>query len=55
MQSNKIEYQFIPEKDALTKPKNKSDKVYTQWLGPFHLNHLNSKKLIFDIYLIFNI
>lgn len=30
IQSNKIEYWFIPEKDAVTKPRNKSDKVYTQ-------------------------
>ena len=55
MQSTRIEYWFIPEKDVLTKPKNKSDKVYTQWLGPFHLSNLNSEKLIFDIYLIFDI
>ena len=54
MQSSRIEFcWFIPEKDVLTKPENKSDKVFTKWLGPLNLGHyLNSKKMIFDIYLV---
>ena len=52
MQSTAIEYCLTPEKDVLEKPKSKSDKVYTKWLGPFILSHyLSSEKLIFDIYL----
>ena len=52
MQSTGIEYWFIPEKDVLKGPKSKNDKVCTNWLGPFNLNHyLDSQDLIFDIYL----
>ena len=41
MQLTWIEYWFTPEKDVPTKPKNKNDKVYTQWLRPFYLSDLN--------------
>lgn len=52
MQSAAIECCLIPEKGVLEKPKSRSNKVYTKWLGPFNLSHyLNSEKLIFDIYL----
>ena len=52
MQSVRIEYRFIPEKDVLKKPNSKNDKVHTKWLGPFHLSHyLGRQDLIFDIYL----
>lgn len=52
MQSTGVEYWFIPEKGVLTKPKSRCDKVYTEWFGPFNLRrYLNSKNLIFDIYL----
>ena len=53
MQSTRVDFSwFIPEKDVLTKPKSKSNKVYTKLLGPFDLSHyLDSEKLIFDIYL----
>lgn len=53
MQSTRVEFSwFIPEKDVLTKPESKSDKVFTKWLGPLNIGHyLDNKKIIFDIYL----
>ena len=52
MQSDGVEYLIIPEKDVLTKPESKSDKVFTKWLGPLNIGHyLDNKKIIFDIYL----
>ena len=52
MHSNRIEYCFTPENDALKRPKIKNDKIYTKWIGPFNLSHyLGINDLIFDIYL----
>ena len=50
MKPTRINCQFIPEKNMLTKPKSRKEKVYTEWLGPFSLRqYLKRGNLIFDI------
>ena len=50
MKPTRMECWLIPGNNELTKPKKKSEKVYTKWLGPFSLTVcLKRKYLIFDI------
>ena len=45
-----MECRLIPEKNVLTKPKKRKEKVYTEWFGPFSLSlYLKREKLTFDI------
>ena len=50
MKQTGINCRFIPEKNVLTKPKSRKEKVYTEWLGPFSLRqYLKRENLIFDV------
>ena len=50
MKPTGMECLLIPEKNVLTKPRSRKEKVYTEWSGPFSLSqYLKRETLIFYI------